>query len=215
MALLGCCNVNYTYFRMTANAGDRHRQLARARQGDPEASRLLVEALYPQVIRIVRSHLPARTAEEDLAQEVFLKMFGRLDQYQERGGVPFEHWLSRLAVRTCLDALRAERRRPELRWSDLPEEQSAWLEFMLVDEAALPDTAPASARDLLEKLLSQLTPDDRLVISLLDLEEKSVREISQLTGWNVPVVKVRAFRARRKLRKLAETFKQDNPHERL
>ena len=200
---------------MTATDGDLLPQVQRARQGDPEASRSLVEALHPQVIRIVRSHLPVRTAEEDLAQEIFVKLFTRLDQYQARSGVPFEHWVSRLAVRTCLDALRAERRRPELRWSDLPEEQSAWLDFMLVDQAAPPDTAPASARELLEKLLAQLSPDDRLVISLLDLEEKSVKEIAQLTGWSTALVKVRAFRARRKLRKLAETFKTQNPHERL
>ena len=210
-----CCDVHSTYLRMTDPDGDRLRQLECARQGDPEASRLLVAALYPQVIRIVRSHLPSRAAEEDLAQEIFLKLFARLDQYQERCGVRFAHWVSRLAVRTCLDALRAERRRPELRWSDLPEEQSAWLEFMLVDESTPPDAAPSSARKLLEKLLSQLPPDDRLVISLLDLEEKSVKEIAQLTGWNLPLVKVRAFRARRKLRKLAEIFKAQNPHERL
>jgi RNA polymerase sigma-70 factor (ECF subfamily) len=114
-----------------------------------------------------------------------------------------------------LDALRAERRRPELRWSDLPEEQSAWLEFMLTDESAPPDTAPASARDLLETLLAQLPAPDRFVINALDLEGKSVREIAQMTGWGMPLVKVRAFRARRKLRKLAESFKQKNPHERL
>jgi RNA polymerase sigma-70 factor (ECF subfamily) len=200
---------------MTATDGDLLRQVERARQGDPEAARSLVEALHPQVIRIVRSHLPVRAAEEDLAQEIFAKLFTRLDQFQFRSGVPFEHWVSRLAVRTCLDALRAERRRPELRWSDLPEEQSAWLDFMLVDESPPPDTAPASARELLEKLLAQLSPDDRLVISLLDLEEKSVKEIAHLTGWSTALVKVRAFRARRKLRKLAETFKANNPHERL
>ena len=200
---------------MTATDGDLPWQVERARQGDPEAARSLVAALHPQVIRIVRSHLPVRAAEEDLAQEIFAKLFTRLAQYQARSGVPFEHWVSRLAVRTCLDALRAERRRPELRWSDLPEEQSAWLDFMLVDESPPPDTAPASARELLEKLLAQLSPEDRLVISLLDLEEKSVKEIAQLTGWSSALVKVRAFRARRKLRKLAETFKTQNPHERL
>jgi RNA polymerase sigma factor (sigma-70 family) len=200
---------------MTDDQSDLAQCLGRVRQGDPEASRSLVEALYPQVIRIVRSHLPVRAAEEDLAQEIFAKLFARLDQYQERGGVPFEHWVSRLAVRTCLDALRAERRRPELRWSDLPEEQTAWLEFMVMDESAPPDTAPASARELLERLLAQLPPEDRLVISLLDLEEKSVKEIAQLTGWNIPLIKVRAFRARGKLRKLAEAFKNENPHERL
>ena len=200
---------------MTGDDFDLAQCLQRVREQDQDTARALVERLYPLIIRIVRSHLPVRAAEEDLAQEIFVKLFTRLEQYQERSGVPFEHWVSRLAVRTCLDALRAERRRPELRWSDLPEEQSAWLEFMLVDEAARPDTAPASARELLEKLLSQLTPDDRLVISLMDLEEKSVKEIAALTGWNIPLIKVRAFRARRKLRKLAETFKKENPHERL
>lgn len=200
---------------MTADQSDPAQCLSRLRQGDPEASRSLVEALYPQVIRIVRSHLPVRAAEEDLAQDIFAKLFARLDQYQERGGVPFEHWVSRLAVRTCLDALRAERRRPELRWSDLSEDQAAWLEFMLEDESPPPDTTSLSTRELLEKLLSQLPPDDRLVVCLLDLEEKSVKEIAGLTGWNIPLIKVRAFRARRKLRKLAEAFRENHPHENL
>lgn len=200
---------------MTEDPFDLAQCLCRVRHHDRDAAALLVERLHPLVIRIVRSHLPIRTAEEDLAQEVFAKLFARLNQYQERGGVPFEHWVSRLAVRTCLDALRAERRRPELRWSDLPEEQSAWLEFMVMDESAPPDTAPDLVRELLERLLSQLLPDDRLVISLLDLEEKSVKEIAQLTGWSIPLVKVRAFRARGKLRKLAETFRKQYPHEKL
>lgn len=200
---------------MTEEPSELAQCLGRVRQGDPEASRSLVETLFPQVIRIVRSHLPVRAAEEDLAQEVFAKLFARLDQYRERGGVPFEHWVSRLAVRTCLDALRAERRRPELRWSDLSEDQAAWLEFMLADESPTPDTSPDSTRELLERLLSQLSPDDRLVICLLDLEEKSVKEIAGITGWNVPLIKVRAFRARRKLRKLAEGFRERHPDEDL
>lgn len=192
---------------------DLARCLERVRQQDQDAARELVEQLYPLVIRIVRTHLPSRSAEEDLAQEVFMKLFSRLDQYEARACIPFEHWVSRLAVRTCLDALRAERRRPELRWSDLSEEQSAWLEFMLVDESARPDTSPASARELLERLLAQLSSADRLVISLLDLEQRSVREIGQLTGWSVTLVKVRAFRARRKLRKLAEALKKQEHYE--
>jgi RNA polymerase sigma-70 factor (ECF subfamily) len=191
---------------MTAEC-DLAQCLAGARRGEPEAARTLVEQLYPLVIRIVRSHLPVRAAEEDLAQEVFLKLFSRLDQYHERAGIPFEHWVSRLAVRTCLDALRAERRRPEVRWSDLSDEQSAWLEFMLLDDAAAPAASPASAREVVDLLLSQLPPAAGLIIRLLDLEGKSVKEISQLTGWNQPLIKVRAFRARQKLRQLAKTLK--------
>jgi RNA polymerase sigma factor (sigma-70 family) len=183
--------------------------LSRVRAGDPDAAKSFVEALYPLVIRIVRSHLPRRAAEEDLAQEIFVKAFSKLDQYEERPDVPLNHWMSRLAVRTCLDALRAERRRPELRMADLSEEESAWLAFVARDEPAPAHGAAESARELLQKLLSQLSLQDRLVINLLDLEEKPVNEISAITGWSSSLVKVRAFRARRKLRKLAAAFGQD------
>jgi RNA polymerase sigma-70 factor (ECF subfamily) len=174
--------------------------LERVRRQDAEAARALVEHLYPLVIKIVRAHRPRRLAEEDLAQDVFLKMFTRLEQYQGREGVPFEHWLSRLAVTTCLDALRAEKRRPEWRWADLADPEREWLDYF-TGEAAAPTPADAlGAREMVEKLISILSPDDRLVITLLDLQERSIAEISQLTGWSVSLVKVRAFRARRKMR---------------
>ena len=174
--------------------------LERVRQRDQVASRQLVEHLYPLVSRIVRSHLPRRVAEEDLAQDIFLKMFTRLEQYQ--GNVPFPHWLSRIAVTTCIDQLRAQKRRPEFRWADLSENEAEVLDNVLTDERdVLPGDALA-ARELVHKLLAQLKPDDRLVIQLLDLEQKTIAEISALTGWNQTLVKVRAFRARRKLQKL-------------
>lgn len=187
--------------------------LAQVRERDEAAARALVEALYPQVIRIVRGHLPRRVAVEDLAQEVFVKLFARLDQYEPRAGIPFVHWVSRLTVRTCLDSLRAERRRPEWRWSDLPKAEAAWLEFMLANAAAPPETDATSARELVDKLLAQLSPKDRLVLTLLDLEQRSVKEISQLTGWSGATVKVRAFRARHKLRALAKTLKAKEHYE--
>ena len=152
--------------------------LQRVRQQDQEAARLLVEHLYPLVIRIVRSHLPRRTAEEDLAQEIFVKLFDRLEHYEARPGVPFEHWVSRLSVRTCLDALRAERRRPEMRYSDLAEEEKVWLEYLVTESPDAPESAAASAREVVELLLAQLSPPDRLVITLLDLEQRSVKDIA-------------------------------------
>jgi len=174
--------------------------LTRIRQRDQIAAREMVEHLHPLVIRIVRSHLPRRVAEEDLTQEIFLKMFTRLDQYQ--GAVPFPHWVSRIAVTTCIDHLRAQKRRPEYRWADLSEEEAGVLDAVTADESAsAPDDALA-ARELLERLLGELKPDDQVVIRLLDLEQKSIAEISALTGWNQSLVKVRAFRARRKLQKL-------------
>lgn len=180
--------------------------LERVRKRDQAASRQLVTELFPQVIRIVRSHLPRRVAEEDLAQDIFLKMFTRLEQYQ--GNVPFPHWVSRIAVTTCIDQLRAQKRRPEFRWADLPEEQAEMLDHVLSDEReAIPGNALA-ARELVQKLLGQLKPDDRLVIQLLDLEQKTLVEISALTGWNQTLIKVRAFRARRKLQKLFQDLQQ-------
>lgn len=200
---------------MTGDNADLTAYRERAMAGDDEAARLLVEALYPQVLRIVRGHLPARTAEEDLVQDIFLRVFTRLDRYRERDGVPFEHWVSRLAVRVCLDRLRSERRRPELRWSDLPEEQQAWLDH-LAHDTAVPDPGdPGSVRELLERLLAQLPAEDRLVLTWLDLEGKSVKEIALIAGWSGVRVKVRAFRARAKLRRLVESFRKEHPHERF
>jgi RNA polymerase sigma-70 factor (ECF subfamily) len=174
--------------------------LARVRRRDQAAARELVEHLYPLVIRIVRGRLPRRTAEEDLAQEVFMKMFARLDQYQ--GAVPFPHWVSRIAVTTCIDHLRAQQRRPEFRWADLSEQEAEVLDAVTADETAARPADALAARELVDKLLGQLKPEDQLVIRLLDLEQKSMVEVRELTGWNIPLIKVRVFRARRKLRQL-------------
>src|SRR5688572_10167884 len=130
--------------------------LAGVRERDQDAARRLVEHLHPLVIRIVRAHLPRRVLEEDLAQELFMKMFTRLDQYQ--GAVPFPHWVSRIAVTTCIDHLRAQKRRPEFRWADLPESQAEVLDHVLSDDR---DTAPGdalAARELVDRLLGQLKP---------------------------------------------------------
>jgi len=180
--------------------------LDRVRQHDQVAARELVEHLYPLVIRIVRSHLPRRVAEEDLAQDIFLKMFTRLDQY--KGAVAFTHWVSRIAVTTCIDQLRAQKRRPEFRWADLSEKEADVLDSVLTSEGDVAVNDGLAARELVYKLLGQLKPEDRLVLQLLDLEQHSVAEISARTGWNPSLVKVRAFRARGKLKKLFEELQR-------
>ncbi|HUJ44147.1 MAG TPA: sigma-70 family RNA polymerase sigma factor [Opitutaceae bacterium] len=180
--------------------------LERVRQRDQAAARELVDHLYPLVIRIVRSHLPRRVAEEDLAQEIFLKMFTRLDQY--KGAVAFTHWVSRIAVTTCIDQLRAQKRRPEFRWADLSEKEAEVLDSVLTSETEVAANDALAARELVYKLLGQLKPEDRLVLQLLDLEQHSVAEISAMTGWNPSLVKVRAFRARGKLKKLFEELQR-------
>jgi RNA polymerase sigma factor (sigma-70 family) len=152
------------------------------------------------VIRIVRARLPRRVAEEDLTQEIFLKMFTRIAQYQ--GNVPFPHWVSRIAVTTCIDHLRAQQRRPEFRWADLSENEADVLDAVLTNENDVGAGDALAAHELVHKLLDQLKPDDRVVLQLLDLEQKTLAEVRELTGWNITLIKVRAFRARRKLQKL-------------
>ena len=173
--------------------------VARVRDGDGEAARELLQHLYPLVISIVRGHLPRRTGEEDLAQTIFMKVFAKLDQFS--GTVPLEHWVSRIAVNTCLNALQAEKIRPELRWADLSEEEEHVIQNLAsTGEEVDPDHGFA-ARELVDKLLERLAPADRLVLQLLHLEGRSVEEVRERTGWGASMIKVRAFRARRKLKK--------------
>jgi RNA polymerase sigma factor (sigma-70 family) len=180
--------------------------LERVRARDQRAAKDLVDHLYPLIMRIVRTRRPRRVAEEDLAQEIFLKMFTRLEQYQ--GNVPFTHWVSRIAVTTCIDHLRAQQRRPEFRWADLSETEAEVLDNVLTNERDVDAGDALASRELVEKLLSQVKPEDRMVLQLLDLEQKSLAEISAITGWNTTLIKVRAFRARRKLQKLFEELKK-------
>jgi RNA polymerase sigma-70 factor (ECF subfamily) len=179
----------------------------RVRQRDEDAARALFRHLYPLVARLVRSHLPRRTSQEDLVQTVFMKLFAKLDGFS--GAVPLEHWVSRIAINTCLNQLAAEKARPELRWADLSEEQAQALEAVTAGPEELDPSQNLAAREMVEKLLAQLAPSDRLVLTLLHLEGRSVEEVRQITGWNVPLIKVRAFRARRKLRKCFEKLMEE------
>lgn len=177
--------------------------IQRARHGDMGAADALIRHLFPLVQKLVRNHLPRRGSEEDLMQDVFVKIIHKLESYQPRENTPFEHWVSRLTVRTCLDALRAERARPEWRWSDLSEGETDWLHFLLYQKTEEPSTPSLDARTIVTRLLEHLSAPDRLVLTLLDLEQRSTVEISQLTGWTRPMVKMRAMRARQKLRQIA------------
>jgi RNA polymerase sigma-70 factor (ECF subfamily) len=174
--------------------------LAQVRRGDQEAATGLVARLHPLVLRLVRAHRPQGLSDDDLVQEVFLTMFSRLDRYTAQDGIPFEHWLARLAVNACIDAQRAERRRP--RSVALTEQAQGWLESLVASNQA-PVHEVLAAQELVEALLARLSPSDRLLLTLLDLEERSTREIAVITGWNRTLIKVRAFRARRRLKAIA------------
>ena len=174
--------------------------LERVRHGNQAAAAELVERMRPLVLRIVRRRLPRRAAEEDLVQEILIKMFSRLSQYH--GGAPFAHWLARIALRTCFDHLRAQRCRPELRRADLADELNERLEATLADPTSSHPGERLGAREIVARALAGLKPDDRRIVVLFHLADMSMAEISQTTGWDVEFVKMRLFRARGKLQRL-------------
>lgn len=169
---------------------------------DDNAARELVRRLYPLVAKMVRSHRPRRTPEEDLCQMIFIKMFQKLPQFS--GKVPLEHWVSRIAINTCLNQIQAEKVRPELRQADLSEEEAAVVENLAATSSELAPDKRFASRQLVEHLLDGLKPVERLVIDLHYLQGRSVAEIKKITGWSATLVKVRAFRARQKMKQHLE-----------
>jgi len=180
-----------------------------ALRNDNEAARELVRRLYPLVAKLVRAHRPRRTAEEDLCQMIFIKVFQKLSQFS--GKVPLEHWVSRIAVNTCLNQIEAEKARPELRYADLSEEEQAVVENLATSARELAPDERLASRQLVEHLLGLLKPVEQLAIDLLYLQGRSVEEIRKITGWSVALIKVRAFRARQKMKdQLAKISVREN-----
>ena len=180
-----------------------------ALQHDDEAARALVRQLYPLVSKLVRAHRLRRTAEEDLSQMIFIKVFQKLSQFS--GKVPLEHWVSRIAVNTCLNQIESEKIRPELRYADLSEEEQAVVENLATSSGELAPDQRFASRQLVEHLLAALKPVERLAIDLLYLQGRSVEEIRKITGWSAALIKVRAYRARQKMKgQLAKISAREN-----
>lgn len=178
--------------------------ITRVAAGDQDAARALVEHLKPRVLRIVRARRLRRIGEDDLMQEVFMKVFARIGQYH--GDAPFTHWVARIAVTTCLDHGRGQRRRPELRHADLAEWELELLDRVTEDQSGARPGDLFAAREMVEKLLGRLKADDRRVIVWFELEQRSIAEISEETGWSFEFTKMRLFRARRKLCRMLATM---------
>ena len=130
---------------------------------------------------------------------IFIKIFQKLSQFS--GAVPLEHWVSRVAINTCLNQIASEKARPELRYADLNEEERAVVTNLAAAAEELAPDKQTAARELVEHLLDWLQPVERLIVDLLYLQQRSVAEIQTITGWSASRIKVRAFRARQKMKK--------------
>lgn len=176
-----------------------------ARTGDESAFAEIVRRFSPRVFHTAGRFFRRREQVEEAAQEVFLKAFTQLDTFEGRGS--FEGWLTRIATNTCLNLVRGAKRRPELSASDLSEGESTWLENSLAGASAERHQSAERglvAADLAERVLGTMSPDDRLVLMMMDGEESSVKEVAEATGWSESNVKVKAMRARRRMREAVE-----------
>ena len=172
--------------------------IAEVLDGHPDSFEPLVVKYQPRVFAIARRYARREDEVEDIVQTVFIKAYSKLNSF--RGEAPFEHWLMRMATFTCYDFLRKHQRNREWNATDLSSEENDWLEN--VGEESTVKTDQDAAKALVNKLLDGLKPVDRHIIILLDLEGKSVKEISELTDLSESNVKVKAHRARDKMKKL-------------
>jgi RNA polymerase sigma-70 factor (ECF subfamily) len=180
--------------------------IAAVLHGDAASFEPLIVKYSPRVFATARRYARRDSEVEDIVQEVWMKSFQKLSSF--RGDAPFEHWLMRLAVRTCYDFLRGHQRNRETSFTELTDPENDWLDRFLAAPESTTENSDA-ARQLVARLLEKLSPDARLVITLLEIEDRSVKEISKLTGWSVPLVKVRAFRARKEMQKWLAKLAKD------
>ena len=166
------------------------RLIQSALAGDDEAFAELVRRHKRKVFGIAARFARDDHELDDICQEIFVKAYQKLKSF--RGEAPFEHWVSRIAVHACYDFLRKTRHDRENISLD-------GIEIGTRDNVSARDAA-----EILQWAMIRLSADERLVITLLELEERSVRETAELTGWSESNVKVRAFRARQALKKILE-----------
>jgi RNA polymerase sigma-70 factor (ECF subfamily) len=178
-----------------------------ARTGDERAFEELFNRHRRRVSLIASRFFRQREQIEEIVQESFTKAYFALSDFSNTQENSFAAWLARIAFNTCYDELRRLKRRPESSLSDVSEEESTWLKKnLLAEEAGRDIESTTISRDLASKLLSRLSPEDRLVLVMLDAEGLSVAEIAKLTSWSIPKVKVRAHRARAHLRRALKRF---------
>ena len=153
--------------------------------GDGDAFAELVRLHQQRVFRLAGRFFRSREDVEDAAQETFLTAWNRLSTYRRKA--PFEHWLTRVCLNCCYGRLRS--RKPELTGIEI--------------DSPAPSSDPSAGMDV-ERLLALLDPRDRFILLMLDGEGWSVEEIADRLNWTRANVKVRAHRARKKMRRIVE-----------
>jgi RNA polymerase sigma-70 factor (ECF subfamily) len=183
----------------TDNAPDDASVIRNILRGNINSFEILMDRYQDHVSRIVSNHVPRDYAPE-VAHDTFVQAYQSLGGYKGTG--PFKHWLSKIAIRCCHDFWRGYYQKQENRVGPLPDDCRNWVDHLVSDQSAERDAERLEARDLLQWALGQLSPAERMVLTLTHLNEYSVAEAAELLDWSVIRIKVQSHRARKKLRKI-------------
>ena len=184
---------------------------ARAKLNDEAAFSEIVRRFSPRVFRVTGRFFNQYSLIEEAAQEVFLKAFVQIENFENRGSL--EGWLTRIAITTCLNSLRTAKRQPILTFADLTVDETMWLEEKIVNSSIAEYQSEENkliAADLLNRLLKTLPAEDALILTLIDGEGESVKAAAEITGWSESKVKVKAFRARKRIRESLQRLVKTN-----
>lgn len=175
------------------------------REGNERAFEEIVRRHSQRVFQVASRFFRRREQVEEAAQEAFLRAYTQLSSYEGRGS--FEGWLVRITTNLCLSMIRSAKRRPESPLADLTDDESEWLEYQMAGQSVarhISSERGLVAADLAERVLNKMSPDDRLVLMEIDGNDLSIKELADMTGWSESKVKVRASRARRRMREAVE-----------
>jgi RNA polymerase sigma-70 factor (ECF subfamily) len=188
--------------REPASTADDRELVRRAQAEDQEAYEELVRRHQHRVFAVAGGILRRREDVEDIAQQVFVKAYFSLKRFDQRAA--FSTWLYKITVNECWDLLRKKKVRPLVYESDLSEEQARQIVSAEAKRAIAPDISEKlEARQRVEQLLEGLDERDRLMLVLKEVEGFSIEEVAEVLDLNANTVKVRLFRARRRIVSLA------------
>jgi RNA polymerase sigma-70 factor, ECF subfamily len=181
----------------------------RAKAGDPVAFNELVTAYRRRILGTIARMISRPEDVEDVAQEVFLRLYYSLEQL--RSPEVFEPWLYRLTVNAALDYLRKRRRRPESRMADLSEQQMVTADAVAGTKANEDQKEKSRLREFVDSILSRISPEDRTLLMLKEVEGLSLKELEKVYDVNENALKVRLFRARQRALKAFDASRADGP----
>lgn len=182
--------------------------IASAQSGDDAAFNKIVAAYRKRILGTVYRMIGRGDDVEDVGQEVFVRLYFSLKQL--RTPQVFEPWLYRLTINACYDYLRKKRRTMDVRMADLSEEQVAAADMALSGKRALDEKEKASVKELLDILLDRVSAEDRALLTLKEVQGLSLKELSVIYEVNTNALKVRLFRARKRVLEAYNEMAQNN-----